>query len=85
MIALPRSVLRGSDEVVVVDAEGRLRIRRVEILRRERDRVLVTGGLRSGEYVCEKPLSVTVEGMEVRILAAAPVAGEALAHRDSRP
>ena len=34
--------------------------------------MLVTGGLRAGERVCEKPLSVTVEGMLVRVIEAAP-------------
>jgi RND family efflux transporter MFP subunit len=72
VIELPRSALRGRDEVVVADDQGRLHIRSVEILKQERDRVLVVGGLRAGERVCTPPPAVTVEGMEVRVLAAAP-------------
>ena len=71
--------------MVVADDEDRLRIRRVEILRYERDRVLVTGGLRSGERVCVPPPSVTVEGMAVRVLDAAAAAGDALARTEIGP
>jgi RND family efflux transporter MFP subunit len=85
VIVLPRVALRGRDQVVVADDQGRLRIRRVEILRRERDSVLILGGLRSGERVCVPPPSVTVEGMEVRVLEAEPAAGEALASRNPGP
>jgi RND family efflux transporter MFP subunit len=79
VIELPRSALRGSDELVVADDEDRLRIRRVEILKHERDRVLVTAGLLAGERVCVPPPSVTVEGMAVRVLEAEPATAEALA------
>ena len=85
VIVLPRVALRGRDQVVVADDQGRLRIRRVEILKRERDSLLILGGLRSGERVCVPPPSVTVEGMEVRVLEAEPPAGEALASRDLGP
>lgn len=64
---LPRIALRGENEVVVVDSEDRIRIRRVEILKREHDSVLVTAGLRAGERVVASPLALTVEGMAVRV------------------
>jgi RND family efflux transporter MFP subunit len=72
--ALPRTALRPPDEVFVVDAEGRLRLRRVEILRVEDERVLVAGGLVSGEHVCASTLGA-MEGM--------PVRSEQLPERDS--
>jgi RND family efflux transporter MFP subunit len=85
VVELPRAALRGTDEVVIVDADSRLRMRRVEVVRRERDRVLVSGGLRAGERVCVSPLSVSVEGMEVRVQGDSPVATRTLAGADARP
>ena len=71
MVVLPRSALRGRDQVAVVDAESRLRLRRVEILRRERETVVIAGGLAPGEWVCTSPLETIDEGSQVKIAAEA--------------
>lgn len=71
VIALPRTALRGAEKMVVVDDSGRLRVRRVEILRRDRDRVWVQAGIGAGERVCISPMAVVIEGMEVKIANAA--------------
>ncbi len=68
VIELPRSLFRGEDEVIVVDEDDQLHFRKVEVLRNEGDRVLVSGGLRSGERVCTSPLETPVEGMRVRVV-----------------
>jgi RND family efflux transporter MFP subunit len=68
-IVLPRSALRGADEVLVVDAEDRLRTRRVTVLRSDGERVLVSAGLSPGERVCVSPLEAVSEGMRVRPVA----------------
>jgi multidrug efflux system membrane fusion protein len=65
--AVPRAAFRGDNVVLVIDAENRLRFREVEIFRRERERVVVTGGLSNGERVCISPLEVAVESMPVRV------------------
>ncbi len=65
-IALPRSALRLGDQVYVLDDESRLRIREIDVLRAERDRVLVRGGLEAGERVIVSPLEEAVDGMQVR-------------------
>jgi hypothetical protein len=65
---LPRRALRGEDRVWLVDAAGRLRARQIEVLRTERERVLVAGGLEVGEQVVVSPLSTPVEGMRVQAL-----------------
>jgi RND family efflux transporter MFP subunit len=67
--SLPRSALRGSDRVVVVDGEGRAHLRRVVLLRRLPDRVLIRSGLEPGEQVVISPLALTVEGMRVEVEA----------------
>jgi RND family efflux transporter MFP subunit len=51
LFVLPRTALRGTSEVLVVDETGRLRARRVEVLRSDDDRVFVASGLRAGERV----------------------------------
>ena len=68
IVVLPRSALRGRDQVVVVDGENRLRLRRVEILRTERETVVIAGGLAPGERVCTSPLETVDEGSQVKIV-----------------
>ena len=76
-IVIPRSALRDwegrdRDQVLVVDAESRLEFRDVEVLRSERDRVIVGAGLEAGERVCISPLRAVTNGMFVDV--AEPVA-----------
>jgi len=68
IVILPRSVIRGSNRVVIVDAESRLRFRELDILRLENERVLIQGGLRTGERVLLSPLQAIVEGMSVQVI-----------------
>jgi RND family efflux transporter MFP subunit len=65
-VVIPRSALRGHSEVVVVDDENRLRLRRVDVLRRNPRTVVLSAGIEPGERVCTAPLSVVVDGMQVR-------------------
>lgn len=67
VVELPRRALRGHDGVATVDAEGRLWRRRVDVLQRGQDRVLVSGGIAAGERIVTSPLPVSVDGMTVRV------------------
>jgi len=67
VVVIPRSAMRGHDRVVVVDAESRLRLRRVEVLRKEREKVVIAAGLAPGEWVCTSPLDTIDEGSQVKI------------------
>jgi multidrug efflux system membrane fusion protein len=67
VFVLPREAVHGADRVHVVDAEGRLRFRTVEVLRADRDSVLVRSGLATGERVCVSPLEAATDGMRVRV------------------
>ncbi|MCH2185318.1 efflux RND transporter periplasmic adaptor subunit [Myxococcota bacterium] len=67
IVILPRSSLRGEQEVLVVDSENRLRHRKVELLRVDAQQILVQEGLSSGEQVCISALESATEGMQVRI------------------
>lgn len=64
--ALPRSAMRGANEVLVVDDDDRLRVRQVEVARSDGDQVLIRSGLAPGDRVCVSPLDVAVDGMIVR-------------------
>jgi RND family efflux transporter MFP subunit len=67
VVILPRSSLRGQQEVLVVDEENRLRHRKVELLRVDAEQILVREGLTSGEQVCISTLESATEGMQVRV------------------
>jgi membrane fusion protein, multidrug efflux system len=67
VIMLPRAGMRGESRVLVVDADDRLRVRKVKVLRREGDRVIVSDGLVAGERVCVSTLEVATDGMKVRV------------------
>jgi len=66
VIVVPRYAMRNDSRILVVDQENRLHSREVEILRIDRDDVLIQGPLPSGERICVSPLQVVVEGMQVR-------------------
>ena len=74
VFAVPRAAFVTRDELWVVEdrvdkageVSQRLTRRRVDVLRTERDRVLVRAGLRAGERVCLTSLQAPVEGMRVR-------------------
>lgn len=76
VVVLPRAALRGDRQVLVLDAEGRLRFRDVVVLRSLRDQIVVSAGLSAGERVCVSALETVVDGMQVRVAPAVDVAAE---------
>lgn len=78
LIGIPRSALRGEDEVWLVDAEHRLRRATVQVVRRQADRVWISQGLQDGDRICVTPPATPTVGMPVRLLPApALTAGQA--------
>jgi len=65
---IPRDALRPDSQVYLVDAENRIRFRSVEVLRTERENVILGGGLSKGDRVCTSPLEAVIDGMRVRVL-----------------
>ena len=65
VVVLPRNALRNGNQVLIVDADNRLRYRKVEPLRMYRDQVLIREGLEAGELVCISPLQTVIDGMPV--------------------
>ncbi len=84
---VPRDALHSDDRVVVVGADDRIEFRVVEIIKRNRDTVVVGSGLAPGERICLTPLAVTIEGMTVAVVdepeeETTPVASEAPSPRE---
>lgn len=69
---VPRAAFRGDDVVMVVDAENRLRLRKVAVHQTGRDASIVTEGLEDGDRVSVTALDSVTDGMAVRVADAAP-------------
>ncbi|MGD8397125.1 MAG: efflux RND transporter periplasmic adaptor subunit [Candidatus Eiseniibacteriota bacterium] len=69
---LPRAALRGSDRVIVVDDEDRLRFRQVEVVKTDRETAVVRSGLADGDRICLSTLDNAVDGMRVRTTPVEP-------------
>jgi RND family efflux transporter MFP subunit len=63
---LPRAALRENNVVWVVDENGQLTFRKVNVARLTSDAVLVEGGLKNGEMVVVSSLRAVTDGMKVR-------------------
>jgi RND family efflux transporter MFP subunit len=66
VVELPRRALRDDATVWVMDAENKLRTVPVEVLRRERETVLIGEGLAGGEQVVVTPVSGAADGLLLR-------------------
>ena len=64
-MVLPRSALRNQNQVLIVDAENKIRFRTVTPLRLYQDSVLIAGGLIEGDRVCISTLQTAIDGMNV--------------------
>ena len=66
VVVLPRTALRGSNTVLVRDADHRLWPRQVRVARAGRQEVVIAGGLEAGDIICISALDIFTEGMRVR-------------------
>lgn len=66
VIRVPRSVVRGSNELLFVDDDNTLEIREVDIVRSDADYIYVSGGAMPGERISVTSLETPVNGMHVR-------------------
>jgi RND family efflux transporter MFP subunit len=71
VVVLPRGAIRNENQVLIVDAENRLRFRTVTLLRVYGDEAFISDGLSAGERVCISPLQAVVDGMRI-----VPIEGE---------
>ncbi len=66
-VVIPRPALRPGDLVWLVDDEGRLRLRDVQVARAGIDQAVITAGLAAGDRVCISNLQYVTDGMPVRV------------------
>ncbi len=68
VIVVPRYAMRNDSEILVVGPDNLLHTRIVEVIRVDRDDVLVRGPLGEGERICISPLQIVIDGMQVRAI-----------------
>ncbi|MCK6554348.1 efflux RND transporter periplasmic adaptor subunit [Candidatus Binatia bacterium] len=67
VVVVPRAAMRDRDHVLVVDADDRLRMRRADVIRRERrDVVLAAKTFARGDRIVTSAIETAVDGMRVR-------------------
>ena len=64
---IPREAIRNMNQVLLVDAENKIHIKNVEILKSDTEQVVILSGLNDGDRVCLSSLEFVVEGMAVRV------------------
>lgn len=78
VFVVPRDAMATRDQLWLVEEQAeadhpphqRLAQRQVDVLRSERDRVIIRGGLEAGARVCLSNLQAPIEGMRVRVATA---------------
>jgi len=70
VLVVPRAAMRDASQLLIVDDENTLHRRSVEVLRIDRDDVLVRAELAPHERIVVSPIQVVVEGMKVRTISA---------------
>ena len=81
IIRVPRSALRGSNQLVFVDDENRLRIRAVDVMRADAEFAYIRHGAEVGERISLTAIEAPVNGMRVKTEADAGEADDADAER----
>lgn len=66
VIRVPRTALRGNDQLLFVDEDNRLRIGTVTVLRADAEFAWLSGGARPGDRVSLTAIESPVNGMRVR-------------------
>lgn len=74
VFTLPRSALRDESTLWLVDKQQRLQIKSITVIRKENQRVLVTG-LSADDYVITSAISGAANGMKLRITSQEHTAG----------
>ena len=64
-VIIPRSALRGKDQVFVAQTDGTLTIKTVQVASSDRNKAVITGGLYAGTSVITSPIRGAAEGMKI--------------------
>jgi hypothetical protein len=66
VIRVPRSALRSNNQLMFVDDDNRLQIRRVDVLRADAEYAYLQGGAMPGERISVTAIESPINGMKVR-------------------
>ena len=66
VIKVPRSSIRGKNELMFIDTDNRLRIKTVDILRSDSDFAYIQEGALSGDRITITAIESPIDGMKVR-------------------
>lgn len=69
VVEIPRLAVREGGNVWVMNKEGKLEIRKVEILSGDKHQVIIGKGLETGDSIVVSSISVPLEGMELKNLS----------------
>jgi RND family efflux transporter MFP subunit len=67
IVVLPQAAMNAAQQVLVVDKDQRLYSRHPNVLRTEKNRVLIQQGLQAGERVVTSGVEIPIEGMTVQV------------------
>ncbi len=68
VFVIPRAAIRDNTQVLLVSAQNRLVLRRIEPIWRDAEHAVVRDGLQVGELLCITPVPYAVNGLPVRVL-----------------
>lgn len=71
-----RALVLENRQALAVDAQDRLRIRELRILRADRERAVIEGGFEPGDRLCLSAVDVPVDGMKVNVAGKEAGGGE---------
>lgn len=66
LIRVPRTALRGSNQLIFIDPENRLYIRNVDVLRSDAEYAYLRGGAVAGDRISLTTIETPLNGMKVR-------------------
>lgn len=67
LLSLPKTALYGGNQVYSIDKDGRLQLHTVELLRNDKDRIIVVKGIFQGERIMVNGVDLPVAGMRVKL------------------
>ncbi|MBK8814448.1 MAG: efflux RND transporter periplasmic adaptor subunit [Methylococcaceae bacterium] len=66
LLSLPKSALFGGNQVYSIDQQDKLKLHRIQILRTENDRIIISEGVASGERIVVGGMELPIAGMKVK-------------------
>lgn len=67
VITLPRSAMRGNNTVWLMTSDNKLKIVPVRVIRRERDEILIKGGIAANDRVVLTKIAGAINGMNLKL------------------